>query len=223
MGSPRLLNSEFTELSDGQVIDRVLEGDSALYELLVRRYNQRVYRAVRAVLRDDSEAEDVMQEAYVRAFQHLRQFERRASFLTWITRIAIHEALARLERSKRFSPDEFDETDELFLLKGPSPMTPEDSAATSQTRALLEESILALPFAYRTIIMLRDVEEMSTAESAEALEISEDAVKVRLHRARALLKKELFTRAGVTSTSAFQFHAVRCDRVTSAVMQRICS
>src|SRR4051812_6463836 len=97
---------ELSEVTDDQIIERVLSGETAAYEVLVRRYNQRVYRAVRAVLHDDAEAEDVMQEAYVRAYQNLRQFEHRAAFSTWITRIAIHEALARIERSKRFSSQE---------------------------------------------------------------------------------------------------------------------
>ncbi len=100
-------------------------------------------------------------------------------------------------------------------------MTPEESLSNSEARTLLEESILALPFVYRSAIMLRDVEEMTTTEAAEALEITEDALKVRLHRARAMLRRELYVRAGVNSSSAFQFHANRCDRVTSAVLSRI--
>src|SRR3954465_7552167 len=91
-----------SELPDSEVIERVLAGDTGLYELLMRRYNQRVYRAVRAVLRDDSEAEDVMQEAYVRAYQYLARFEQRASFCTWVTRIGGNESLARLEQRKKF-------------------------------------------------------------------------------------------------------------------------
>ncbi len=221
MGTTTTIRAELLELSDEQVIERVINGDTAIYELLVRRYNQRVYRAVRAVLRDDNEAEDVMQEAYVRAFQHLARFEHRASFCTWITRIAVNEALARIERAGRYRVQDIDEDAEALFANGSAHMNPEETLASTEARALLEEAILALPLTYRTVIMLRDVEEMSTAEVAEALDLTADAIKVRLHRARALLRRELYARAGVTSASAFQFHATRCDRVSAAVMVRV--
>jgi RNA polymerase sigma-70 factor (ECF subfamily) len=203
---------------DDEVIQRVLAGDRESYELLVRRYNRRVYRTVRAILRNDDEAEDVMQDAYVRAYQHLAQFEHRASFSTWITRIAVHEALARAERSKRVVVEDVNDAAATAVT---SERNPEENMVQQETRELLETSILALPHPYRAVMMLRDVEEMSTAETAEALELSEDAVKVRLFRARAMLRKELFARAGATSSAAFQFHAPRCDRVAAAVLARI--
>jgi RNA polymerase sigma-70 factor (ECF subfamily) len=209
------------EFPDREVIERVLAGDTGLYELLMRRYNQRVYRAVRAVLRDDAEAEDVMQEAYVRAYQYLPRFEQRASFCTWVTRIAVNESLARLERKKNFTSDvDLKGTSVTESLESKS-MNPEQAAASVQSRALLEEAILELPFPYRIVIMLRDVEEMNTAETAQVLDLSEDVVKVRLHRGRALLRRQLFARAGATDASAFQFLAPRCDRVVAAVMGRI--
>lgn len=142
------------------------------YELLMRRYNQRVYRAVRAVLRDDTEAEDVMQEAYVRAFQYLAKFEQRASFCTWITRIAVHEALARLEQRKRYALDMDEEGVNVTESLEAKNMNPEDCAAVGETRRLLERAILTLPYRYRIVIMLRDVEEMNTMEAAEALGLS---------------------------------------------------
>jgi RNA polymerase sigma-70 factor (ECF subfamily) len=187
----------------------------------MRRYNQCVYRAVRAVLRDDSEAEDVMQEAYIRAYQYLAKFEQRASFCTWVTRIAVNEALARLEQRKKFISDLNEEgasvTDNLEAKSA----NPEQATGTLETRALLEEAILALPYPYRVVVMLRDVEEMNTADAAQVLELSEDVVKVRLHRGRAMLRKELYARAGAENSAAFQFHATRCDRVAAAVMGRI--
>lgn len=205
------------ESTDDEIIQHVLDGHREHYELLVRRYNRRVYRAVRGILRDDDEAEDVMQDAYVRAYQHLNQFEHRASFSTWITRIAVHEALARLERSKRLVPEDVKDAAGEVEARN----TPEEIMAEQETRELLEASILALPHPYRAVMMLRDVEEMTTAETAAALDLSEDAVKVRLFRARAMLRKELFARAGATSSAAFQFHAPRCDRVAAAVLARI--
>src|SRR5262249_43560486 len=156
-----------SELSDAEVIERVLAGDTGLYELLMRRYNQRVYRAVRAVLRNDSEAEDVMQEAYVRAYQYLARFEQRASFCTWVTRIAVNEALARLERQKRFSSETDEEGASMADGLESKTMNPEEATAVVQTRALLEQAILELPYPYRIVIMLRDVEEMNTAEAAQ--------------------------------------------------------
>lgn len=208
------------EWSDKTIIERVVAGDVPLYELLVRRYNQRLYRVVRAVLRDDSEAEDVMQEAYVRAFQHLREFAGRSSFSTWLIRIGLHEALARRKKSARTDVVDFD-SEETPQVKARPEESPEMQYAQAEAREVLEQSILALPEQYRMVLMMRDVEEMSTAETAAALELSEENVKVRLHRARAMVRRDLYERAGTTSSASFQFHAVRCDRVAGQVMRRI--
>jgi RNA polymerase sigma-70 factor (ECF subfamily) len=208
--------------TDEEIIERVRGGEIALYELLVRRYNQRVYRAVRAILRDDAEAEDVMQDAHFAAFRHLDEFEGRAAFSTWLTKIAVHEALARLKKLKRFEPQDFTEDESLIGTKEDL-MSPESATATAETRVLLESAILSLPIPYRSVLVMRDVEEMSTMETATALELTEEAVKVRLHRAHAMLRKELYSRVGANSTSAFQFGATRCDRVTDVVMSRILS
>jgi RNA polymerase sigma-70 factor, ECF subfamily len=209
------------EWPDEEVIRRVLDGDTPAYELLVRRYNQRVYRIIRSILHDDSEAEDVMQEAYVRAYQHLAEFEGRSSFSTWLGRIAIHEAIARSERSRRFEPIESSTDSTVGMVVRDHGMSPEQKAAISEARSLLEQAILALPVQYRTALVLRDVDEMSTAEAAATLEISEEALKVRLHRARAMLRKQLYAISGATSSTAFQFHASRCDRVARIVLDRI--
>jgi RNA polymerase sigma-70 factor (ECF subfamily) len=203
--------------TDEQIIRHILEGEVRLYELLVRRYNQRVYRAVRAILRDDAEAEDVMQEAHIAAYRHLRGFEGRSSYATWLTRIAVNEALARSKKNQRVTVTDFSENE--YELMKEEEMSPEAVTSSTETRVLLEQSILALPIQYRSVVILRDVEEMSTEQTAAALDLTEEAVKVRLHRARALLRKELFARVGATSSSAFEFHAVRCDRVTEQVMR----
>jgi RNA polymerase sigma-70 factor, ECF subfamily len=210
-------------LSDAEVVARVLGGETSLFEIVMRRYNQRLYRVARAILRNDSEAEDVMQDAYVRAYEHLDQFAGRAKFSTWLTRIAVHEALARQRRGNRY-----EELEPMSEGKG-DPMdgfasmalNPEEQASNSQIRSLLEEAVERLPDAYRMVFMLRDVEEMSTTEAADVLEISEENVKVRLHRARALLRKSLYERAGIERKEAFNFHAVRCDRVVKNVFERI--
>ena len=208
--------------SDTEVVARVLAGDTGLFEILMRRYNQRVYRAARAILHDDTEAEDVMQDAYVRAYQHLSQFAGRAQFSTWLTRIAVHEALARLHRRQRLQPLETRPGmgDFGMTLASRQP-DPERQAGGSETARLLEEAILSLPDAYRTVLMLRDVEQLSTEETAAILEITQENVKVRLHRAHAMVRRELFARAGAASSSAFLFPATRCDRVVANVMRRI--
>jgi len=208
--------------SDDEVVRRVLAGETALYEIIMRRYNQRLYRAARAILRDDAEAEDVLQETYVRAYQHLDQFAGRAQFSTWLTRIAVHEALARAGKRRRIQDVDADDQNGIGMDGLESKMPdPESQAARSEVSHLLEDAILSLPDGYRAVLMLRDVEEMSTTEAAEALDMTEDNVKVRLHRARAMLRKELYARAGATSSAAFQFMGTRCDRVVREVFRII--
>ena len=210
-------------LSDDEVVARVLAGETSIFEIVMRRYNQRLYRVARAILRNDGEAEDVMQDAYVRAFEHLDQFAGRAKFSTWLTRIAVHEALARQRRENRYqelepmSDNDGDPMDGLASMA----LTPEEQVSNSEIRSLLEKAVETLPDAYRTVFVLRDIEEMSTTDTANALEISEENVKVRLHRARALLRKTLYDRAGMERKEAFNFHAVRCARVVKNVFERI--
>ncbi len=218
---PALLTAQ-SELQDEVVVSRVLAGETALFEILMRRYNQRLYRVSRVILRDDGEAEDVMQDAYVRAYEHLNQFAGKAAFSTWLTRIAIHEALARKRRRGRM--EELDALtangDNMPILKSSAP-TPEAGAAQAETRQLLEEAIDRLPENYRTVVVLREVEEMSVAETAESLGVTDAVVKTRLHRAHAMLRKDLYSRARGRAVDLYQFHAVRCDRVVKAVFERI--
>jgi RNA polymerase sigma-70 factor (ECF subfamily) len=202
-------------------VDRVLAGETALYEIIMRRYNQRLYRVARAIVRDDAEAEDIMQDAYVRAYQHLNQFSRLSPFSTWLTRIAVHESLARVRRRSRL--------DQLDLIEdGGSPVNvvessldPEQSTSTAELGHLLEDAVLSLPEQFRSVLMLRDVEELSTAETAEALELTEQNVKVRLHRARALVRAWFFARVGAKAKEAFPFMGDRCDRVVDSVFRAL--
>ena len=150
--------------ADEEVVQRVRAGDTALFEVLVRRYNQRLYRVARAIVRNDAEAEDVMQDAYVRAFAHLDQFEGRAQFAAWLTRIAVNEALARLRIQKRMQP---------------------------------------------------------LAEDGGVLGLTEENVKVRLHRGRAIMRENICDRVGTAPREAFPFLGARCDRMTALVMRRI--
>jgi RNA polymerase sigma-70 factor (ECF subfamily) len=203
-------------MTDSEVVQRVLEGDSGLFETLMRRHNQRVYRAVRAVLRSDDEAEDVLQQAYLNAYKHLDQFAGDAQFSTWLTRIAVNQALAH--RRKRGIP--FEDQGEIEVADTRAP-DPERQAVASELRHLMEQEVESLPDAFRTTFVMREVEGLSTNETAETLGISEDLVKTRLHRARALLRDNLYKRAGVTVDSLFEFGNSRCDRVVNAVMTQI--
>jgi RNA polymerase sigma-70 factor (ECF subfamily) len=209
-------------LTDEEVVQRVRSGDLALYEVIMRRYNQRLYRVARAILHDDTEAEDVMQNAYVRAYTHLDQFAGRSAFSTWLTRIAVHEALSRLRARNRHQQVDITDYDGEISMKRPGTShDPEQHSSVTQLRQFLEEAVMNLPESYRTVIMLRDIEELSTAETAEALELSEDNVKVRLHRAHAMVRSWLFERIGPHAKEAFPFMGVRCDRVVHGVFEQL--
>ena len=212
---------EGAEHRDEEVIRQVLQGNTAMFELLMRRYNERIYRAARAIVRDEQEAEDIMQQAYVNAFTHLRQFTGSAQFSTWLTRIAINEALARVRRRGRY--EAFDDelsTVEPFMSQGPSE-NPERQAYTGELRGLLEWAIDTLPDGMREVFVLREVEGLSTSEVAESLGVSEDVVKTRLSRGRAALRHVLLERTGATASDVFRFHRPRCDRVVAHVQERI--
>ncbi len=209
-------------MSDEEVIARVLAGDKASFEIVMRRYNQRLFRTARAILRDDLLAEDLVQEAWVRAYQHLGDFAGRASFSTWVLRITVNEGLARLRRGQRYA-EQREATgagERMDRFSSPAP-DPEQQASASEMRALLEQLIDGLPDANRAVFMLRDVEGMSTAEAAEILSISEDNVKVRLHRARVSLREMLMAHVDIQCRGAFSFLGARCDRIVGQVFERI--
>jgi len=212
---------EIAEKTDGAVIEQILRGDTALFELLMRRYNERVYRAARAILRDDHEAEDVMQQAYVNAFTHLHQFNGSAQFPTWLTRIAINEALARLRHQRRYEPFNDELSPQEPLMPSSPADNPERHAFTGELRRLLEWAIDELPQGMREVFMLREVEGLSTAEVAECLDVSEDVVKTRLSRGRAALRALLIDRTGATAPEAFRFYRPRCDLVVARVLAQI--
>jgi RNA polymerase sigma-70 factor (ECF subfamily) len=205
-------------LTDGEVIARVLAGDTAIFELLMRRYNQRVYRCVRGIVSDDNEAQDVMQQAYVNAFAGLASFQGRSSFSTWLTRIALNEALARVKPGPlRLVGVEEERVGEL---RSEAP-DPEHRAAAAQMGRIVELEVAALPVMYRSVLLMREIEGLTTGETADCLGISEDTVKTRLHRARTMLRDQLFQRAGVTFDDLFTFGSSRCDHLVETVLRRI--
>lgn len=208
-------------ISDEELVQRVRAGEIELFEIIMRRHNQRLYRASRAILGDDSEAEDVMQDTYVRAYIHLDQFEELAKFSTWLTRIAVHEALARVRRRSRMVEiDPILEMGGEKMFKVPG-LDPEQQVIASEQKVMLEAAIDRLPEIYREVFVLREIEELSTAETADCLGLSEETVKIRLYRARALVYQRVVDHAGVAATETFHFHLSRCNRVVAAVFERI--
>jgi RNA polymerase sigma-70 factor, ECF subfamily len=203
-------SSETAPLPDETVVRRVLAGETALFELIMRRYNQRLYRAARAILRDDAEAEDVVQETYLRALRGMTAFEWRSSFATWLTRIAVHEASARRRARRREIPS-------------PVEVDHEESAMSLRRReagAMLREHVDALPASMRVVLVLRAVEGLGTRETAECLGLPESAVKVRLHRAKATLRKRMAAEFVGELKSVYAFDGARCDRIVRNVLQK---
>lgn len=207
-------------LSDEEIVARVLAGELPLFELLMRRHNQRLFRAARAIVKRDDEAEDVMQDAYVRAYAHLRSFKGEASFATWLTRIAVHEAIARVRRERRFVA--MDASSEgLRSMPSEGHSSPEQQVSNAEMRAALDRAIDALPDEFRLTFVLRAVELMSGAETAEVLGIPEQTVKTRLFRARERLRRDLLAAIEASAPEAYAFHLTRCDRVVAAVLARL--
>jgi RNA polymerase sigma-70 factor, ECF subfamily len=202
------------EVPDDVLVTRILGGAKTLFAVLMRRHNQKMFRAVRAIVRQDAETEDVVQQAWLSAYRALGTFRGEASLRTWLTRIAVNEAYGHMRAKQRRG--------EHFPLEAGEDMassdrTPEEAAVARETVAWLEAHIDALPEPSRVVFVLRDVEELDTAETAAVLGISEGTVRVRLHRARHLLQDVLAD----TVHGAFSFDGERCDRIVRAVMERI--
>jgi RNA polymerase sigma-70 factor, ECF subfamily len=209
-------------LSDGELVARILAGECELFEIVMRRHNQQLYRAARAITGSETEVEDVLQQAYLNAFAHLRQFEARAQLSTWLTRIVINEASARRRRLGQATRT--DETDSHAADAVASPVPgPEQQAYAGELHRVLEAAVDSLPEPYRVVFMLRDVEGMSTTEAGAALALGDEAVKTRLHRARAMLRRAVSARVGDAVAGTFRFYAPRCDRVVAAVLRRVTS
>jgi RNA polymerase sigma-70 factor (ECF subfamily) len=214
-------------LSDEEVVTRVRAGESALFELIMRRYNRRLFRIARSILGAGAEAEDAVQDAYVGAYFKLHQFRGPGGFATWIYRIATNEALMRRRgrsRSAVSGSGALDETanGEAALADMQSPdYNPEAALHESELRCLLEEAIDALPEVYRTAFVMREVERMSVAEAADCLGIEEATVKTRVHRARRMLQRDLTSDLATALTGAFNFDGGRCDRIVARVFAAI--
>jgi RNA polymerase sigma-70 factor, ECF subfamily len=219
---------DYSHPTDTELVALVRGGDGSAFREIMRRYNQRLYRVARGIVRDEAEAEDVLQEAYVRAFAALGEFRGDSGLPTWLTRIVMNEALGRMRRRR---PTENIEAIDRAIEQGDTRVimfpgvqaspSPEVAAARAEVRRLLEAAIDELPESFRLVFMMRDVEEMSIEETATSLDIRPETVKTRLHRARRLLRKNLDGRLSTVLRDTFPFQGARCARITQAVMPRL--
>ena len=220
--------TSYADDGDSLLVRRILAGDRDAFQRLMRLHNTSLFRAARAIVRDDADAEDVLQEAYIAAFVHLCDFRGDSRLATWLTRIVINQALGRLRSRRR------DNVVELLddpSRGAPTPMeqpmdedaggSPEAGAMRAELRRLLERKIDALPLAFRTAFILREVEEMTIEEAAECLAIPEATVRTRVFRARALLRASLAEELDVATGDVFSFAGVRCDRIVAGVLERL--
>ncbi len=209
------------------LVERAESGDQSAFRAIMEQNNQRLYRVARAVMKDDTEAEDVVQETYLRAFFNLSKFRGESSLTTWLTRIALNEALGRKRKQRAMVTLETVETAQQTsaqIIQFPAMNTetdPERSAAQSEIQRLLERAMDALPEPFRVVFVMRDVEEMSIEETAFHLGIRPQTVKTRLHRARRLLRQSLDGELASTLKEMFPFAGVRCARITEAVLSRL--
>jgi RNA polymerase sigma-70 factor (ECF subfamily) len=216
------------EPDDLALVERARRHDQAAFRLIMQRHNRRLYRVARGILGDDSEAEDIVQETYLRAFTHLDTFRGDARLSTWLTRIAVNEALGRLRQRRPFvdlnvldTMDDQREAEVIFLPSAAPDGGPEAAAARAQARRLLEDAIDRLPDAFRMVFMMREVEQMSVDETAFQLGLLAETVRTRLYRARRLLRQTLTRSFAATMADAFPFDGARCERMTAAVLARL--
>lgn len=200
------------DIPDTELIHRILEGEKRLFEIIIRRYNQRLYRVGMSVLNNEAEAEDAMQNTYIKAYEHLAQFEHRSAFITWLTRIMLNQCheQRRKQLPVQHTPEE---TDNLITMK-----TPAHILVNKELNAVLEDAIAQLPEKYRLVFVLREIEDFSVKETSEALQIEEPNVKVRLNRAKTMLRNNLDR---YMKERVYSFHLSRCDKVVHHVMSHL--
>ena len=213
---------------DAALVERLRRRDSAAFRTIMQRNNRRLYRIARSVLGDENDAEDVVQEAYMRAFTHLNEFRGDARLSTWLTRIVVNEALSRkrqhrtmLELKTIDAITDQGESRVIFLPTTREDVDPEARAARTQVRCLLEQAVDHLPHAFRVVFVLRDIEEMSVEETAAHLGLRPETVKTRLHRARRLLRRSLERTLAPVLVDTFPFAGARCERIITAVLERL--
>jgi RNA polymerase sigma-70 factor (ECF subfamily) len=221
------LASAHKELPDAEIAKRIAAGDEDAFHFLMRRHNQTLYRAARSILKDDAEAEDAVQEAYLLAYRAMDRFRGDAKLSTWLVRIVVNEAIARSRKCSRAEVIRLDgeaesgiEAVEATMNDIPSEQ-PEQSVLRAETRRLLEKKIDELPDAFRAVFVLRALEEMTVEEAAAALGIPEATVRTRFFRARGLLRESLAREVDFAFEDAFAFDGARCDRIVAGALARL--
>jgi RNA polymerase sigma-70 factor (ECF subfamily) len=213
-------------LDERELAQRSLARDDQAFRIIMSRYNRRLYRIARGIVRNDNDAEDVVQEAYVKAFMHLADFRGEASLATWLSRITINEALGRLrrKRTRKEVAQIDDQRTQAEIIPFPQMTTQEDPEKTMAQRQILqlvEQATDNLPENFRLVFITRVIEGMNVEETAEILGIPPETVKTRLHRARKLVREQLDKQIGPVLMDAFPFAGKRCERVTEAVLRRL--
>lgn len=215
-------------LTDAEIVQCILAGERHGFELLMRRFNRVLYRTARSIVKNDAEAEDVLQESYLRAFQALQTFRGESSLTTWLTRIVINEGIARTRKSARraeiidINGDvQWDNLAAEDTMGQARVEQPDEAALRAETRRLIESKIDALPDVFRTVFMLRGLEEMSVEETAACLNIPEATVRTRYFRARSMLREVLSREVDHGIEAAFSFDGARCDRIVARTLARL--
>ena len=204
------------DLDDEALVERARQREPASFWFIVKRHNQRLYRVTRAILHDHTEAEDSVQETYIHAFTHLSEFRGDAHLSTWLTRIALNEALGR--RRQRRPTVDMKAIESMAAPFSPHETNPEEATALAQIRSILERAVADLPERFRIVLVMRDVEEMSIEETALLLGLRPQTVSTRLFRARRLLREALRDKLATVFTDTFLFAGKRCDRLTQSVL-----
>ncbi|RQO38436.1 RNA polymerase sigma factor [Herminiimonas sp. KBW02] len=221
-------HTDFNNWSDLEIAEQIAGGDHFAFELMMRRHNRPLYRTARSILKDDAEAEDALQDAYLAAYRNIKKFRGESALATWLTRIVINEAIARARKGKRRAQVIQIDGDALFetvaseeSMNQTLPEAPETAALRTEARRMLERQIDALPDAYRTVFVLRALEEMSVEETAHCLDIPAATVRSRFFRARGILREALAREIDFVYEEAFSFDGTRCDRIVAGTLQKI--
>ena len=213
--------------SDAELVGRIIQRDHDAFEALMRQHNGKLFRVARSILKDDAEAEDALQDAYLDAYRHIGEFRGNARLGTWLARIVINQSLMRLRRHKRehvvvpFADRESEAAPAEIDLADDKAEPPPDTALRAEIRRILERRIDELPVAFRTVFVMRDVEDMSVQETAECLSIPPATVRTRLFRARALMRQALARDIDNATVEVFGFAGARCDRIVAGVLARL--
>ena len=209
---------EKVDIKDEAIIKEILDGNINSYSKLIQKYNQRLYRLCKGYLTDEAEIEDIMQDAYIKAFINLRQFAGRSSFSTWISQILINESLQRINKINKNKEYVLD-NQYTKSINFSDNINPETTSMNNELRNIIEKNLESLPENYRIVFLMREIEKMNVAETAEVLTISEANVKVRLNRAKELLRKSILK--SYPMEELYNFNLVRCSRIANNVMKRI--